>query len=244
MEQQNYGDSHAELYDVIYGTEASSTEIDALEKLAEGGRVLELGVGTGRIAIPLANRGLSVAGIDNSVEMLSKLSSKSGGDKVDVSIGTLPAIDVEGAFQLILCLDQTFLLITNQDSQIECLANAAAKLAPGGKLVLEIFASATPPENGVLLAHANDQATVLWAFTSDPLSQLFHNREIVFYGDRTKVMPFDGRGVSVAELDLMARLSGLTLSERWADWTGSGALDGAMSLISIYEATEAANTAK
>jgi SAM-dependent methyltransferase len=215
--------------------------VDALERLAAGGRVLELGVGTGRVAIPLARRGLSVVGIDNSAAMLAKLSEKSGGDKVDTLKGELPAIDVEGVFQLALCLDQTFLLLPTQDLQIECLANTAAKLAPGGKLVLENFASATPPGNGVLLSQANDRVTVLWAFETDPLSQSFHNREIVFYDGRVSVLPFKGRGVSVPELDLMARIAGLSLTDRWADWSGSRALDGAMSLISIYEASGTAS---
>ena len=242
MKQKNYGDSHADLYDIMYGFEAPAFVVDALEKLAEGGRVLELGVGTGRVAIPLAARGLSVVGIDNSAGMLAKLSSKPGGDKVDAHISELPAIDVEGLYQLVLCLDQTFLLIANQDLQIECLVNTAEKLAPGGKIVLETFADASPPGNGLFLTQANDQATVLWAITSDPLTQCFHNREIVFFGDRATVLPFNGRGVSAAELDLMARLAGLTLTERWSDWGGSRALAGAMSLISIYEAAGIATT--
>ncbi len=243
MKLQKYGDSHAELYDVMYGPQAPGVEIDALEQLAAGGPVLELGVGTGRIAIPLAARGLDVTGMDNSEQMLAQMAGKPGGAAIKAIIGELPAIDVEGEYQLILCMDQTFLLIADQDAQIECLANAAKKLAPGGKLVLETFAAASPPGGGVLLSHANDQATVLWALTFDPYSQLFHNREIVFCGNGSTVLPFNGRGVSMAELDLMARLSGLTLSDRWADWSGDRDLSGAMSIISIFEAARTASGA-
>lgn len=236
MQQKKYGDSHADLFDLMYGEEAPPPMVDALEKLADGGPVLELGVGTGRVAIPLAKRGLNVAGIDNSSDMLAKLAAKPGGEKVNARVGELPKIDVEGQYNLILCLDQTFLLIPDQDAQIQCLVQAASKLAPGGKIVLEMFASASPPGEGVMLTHANDKVTVLWAFVSNPLTQNFHNRELAITDDGITVMPFNGRGVSVAELDLMARLAGLKLSARWGDWSGTPPSGSEMSLVSVFEA--------
>lgn len=234
MIQKNYGDGHASLYDKMYGAEAHPEIIDALEELAAGGSVLELGVGTGRVAVPLAMRGLSVVGIDNSSEMLAHLARKPGGAQVVSLLCELPSIEVEGQFQLIICIDQTFLLLTSQEQQIICLENAAARLAPEGKIVLETFAAAVPPGGGVLLTQANSEATVLWAVHADPISQRFHNREIVFCDGKAEVIPFDGRGVTTAELDLMARLAGLKLESRWADWRGSKSYSGAMSLISIY----------
>lgn len=235
MQRENYGNSHAELFDLMYGARAPTSMIDALERLAGGGPVLELGVGTGRVAVPLSERGVSVVGIDNSEAMLAKLAAKPGSHRVDARLGELPAIEVEGEFRLVLCLDQTLLLLPDQALQVECLVRSVARLAPGGKVVLETFASATPPHGGTLLTQANERVTVLWAAASDAQRQTFHIREIVFHDDAVTVIPFNGRGVSPAELDLMARIAGLKLAARWAGWDGSPPRGGEMNLISIYE---------
>ena len=229
-----YGDGYAELFDYVYGSQAPDSTVDALAQLAGDGPVLELGVGTGRVAIPLAARGLKVTGIDSSASMLSALAAKPGGEAVQTAVSDLPQLGVDGQYRLVACLDNTFLLLTTQDAQAQCIMNAAQALAEDGLLVLETFAGA-PGDFGVIPAHIGENATVLWVFQMDSMSQQFHIREIIFGENLMRVIPFDGRGVTPAELDLMARLAGLRLRERWCDWERTPAGPGSTLVISVYE---------
>lgn len=229
-----YGDNHAELFDYVYGSHAPESTVAALAQLAGDGPVLELGIGTGRVAIPLADRGLKVTGTDNSAAMLSALAAKPGGAAVQTTCSELPQIDVDGQFKVIACLDNTFLLLSTQEAQAQCIVNAAKLLADDGVLVLETLLGGPGGDAGVVPAHFGENATVLWAYQLDPLSQRFHIREIIFGENLVRVVPFDGRGVSAAELDLMAQLAGLELRERWSDWERTPADPGSRLAISIY----------
>jgi len=230
-----YGDGYAELFDFVYGAHAPDSTVATLAQLAGDGPVLELGVGTGRVAIPLAARGLKVTGIDSSAAMLSALAAKPGGDAVQTTFSDLPRIAMDGQYRLVSCLDNMFLLLTTQDAQVQCIMNAAQLLADDGVLVLETFAGRTPGDFEVIPAHLGENATVLWAYQLDPLSQQFHIREIIFGENLVRVVPFDGRGVTAPELDLMARLAGLRLRERWCDWERTPAEPDSTLVISVYE---------
>jgi 2-polyprenyl-3-methyl-5-hydroxy-6-metoxy-1,4-benzoquinol methylase len=234
MAAATYGDGYAELFDFVYGAEAPDSTVTTLAELAGAGPVLELGVGTGRVSIPLAARGLDVTGIDSSAAMLKVLATKPGGEAVRTAISELPEIAAAGRFKLVACVDHTLLLLTTQDEQAQCIANAAEFLTDDGVLVIETFAG-SPGESGVLPAHLGDNATVLWAFQTDAASQQFHIREIIFAENLVRVVPFDGRGVTPAELDLMARLAGLRLRERWSDWERTPAEAGSWLIVSVYE---------
>lgn len=239
MAAATYGDGYAELFDFVYGAHAPDSTVDTVADLAGDGPVLELGVGSGRVAIPLAARGVKVTGIDSSEAMLSALAAKPGGDAVQTAVSDLPEIAVEGQYKLVACLDNTFLLLTTQDAQAQCVMNAAQFLAEDGVLVLETFAGA-PGDFGVIPAHLGDNATVLWVYQVNPLSQQFHIREVILGDDLMRVITFDGRGVTPAELDLMARLAGLRLRERWCDWERTPAEPDSTLIISVYERSAAA----
>ncbi|WP_165945575.1 methyltransferase domain-containing protein [Micromonospora sp. KC606] len=238
MAAATYGDGYAELFDTVYGAFAPDSTVTTLAELAGDGPVLELGVGTGRAAIPLAARGLKVTGIDSSADMLSALAAKPGGDAVQTTVSDLPKIAVDGQYKLVACVDNTFLLLTTQDEQAQCMLNAGQLLADDGVLVLETSVGA-PGDFGVMPAHFGENATVLWAYQVDPLSQQFHIREIIFGENLVRVIPFDGRGVTAAELDLMARLAGLRLRERWCDWERTPAEPDSRLVISVYERSAA-----
>ncbi|MFE0023792.1 class I SAM-dependent DNA methyltransferase [Amycolatopsis sp. NPDC059021] len=232
-----YGDSYAELFDFVYGAQAPDSTVDALAQLAGDGPILELGVGTGRVAIPLAARGLTVTGIDSSKEMLNALAAKPGGEAVRTTLGELPQTTVDGQYRLVSCLDNTLLLLTTQDAQAQCIMNATQLLADDGVLVVEIFAGSPPSDLAVVPAYLGENATALWAYRLDPLSQQFHIHEIIFGDDLVRVIRFDGRGVSAAELDLMAQLAGLRLRERWCDWERTPVEPDSRLIISVYERT-------
>ena len=130
-----YGDRIAEVYDELYGFAAETdAAVELLAELAGGGPVLELGIGTGRLALPLSRRGLPVAGIDASEAMVAKLRDKAGGDAIALTIGDFADVAVDGPFRLIAVVFNTFFALLTQDDQLRCMTNAAARLEPGGPL--------------------------------------------------------------------------------------------------------------
>src|SRR6266511_3017464 len=143
FQPRTYGDAIADVYDEWTGGGpygAADATVDFLARLAgEGGTALELGIGTGRIAIPLAARGVAVTGVDASARMIEKLRAKPGGADLPVTMGDMAQVPVEGSFDRVYVVASTLYCLTDQDSQLECLARAAARLRPGGHLVVEAF---------------------------------------------------------------------------------------------------------
>jgi SAM-dependent methyltransferase len=193
---------------------------DFLASRAGTGPVLELAIGTGRIALPLAARGLPVHGIELSAAMVARLRAKPGGDRIAVTIGDMAATRVPGTFSLVYLVFNTIGNLTTQDAQVDCFANAAAHLAPGGRFVIEVgvpdLRLLPPGQNAVPF---DVSATHLGFDVYDDLvSQSFSSHHVTFRDGRPEyeVVPF--RYVWPSELDLMARLAGLRLAERWAGW--------------------------
>lgn len=239
MAAATYGDGYAELFDFVYGAVAPDSMVATLAELAGDGAVLELGVGTGRVAIPLAARGLKVTGLDSSTTMLSALAAKPGGDAVQTAGCDLPQIAADGKYSLVSCLDNMFLLFPTQEEQTQLFMNVAQRLTDDGVFVLETFVGRTSGDFEVVPAHLGENVTVLWAYHLNPLSQQFHIREIILGEDMVRVVPFDGRGITAPELDLMARLAGLRLRERWGDWERTPPEPDTTLVISVYERSAA-----
>ena len=140
---QTFGERMAEVYDDWYGTRiadrSTQAAADLLARLAAGGRVLELAIGTGRLALPLAQRGLSVHGIDASEAMVARLRQKPGGDAIPVTIGDFAAVDVPGRFDLVLVAFNSLFNLTSQAEQVRCFQNVAGRLTARGVFVVEAF---------------------------------------------------------------------------------------------------------
>ncbi len=218
----SYGVQLADDYDAIYGG-AFDTEgaVDRLVDLAAGGRVLEFGVGTGRIAIPLAERGLDVWGIDGSPDMLKRLQDKPGGEKVTPICGDFATSTADGKFDLVLLLVNTIYAMPTQEDQITCFANAAHHLAPGGRFVIEAWVP-DPPRGEDLRLKARRLGggfAGLVIEDHDARHQILSTIQIVIgEAGQTRSFPIVHRYAWPAELDLMARICGMTLEDRWADW--------------------------
>lgn len=217
-----YGARLADDYDAIYGgifdTDAA---VDRLAILAAGGRVLEFGVGTGRIARPLAGRGLDVWGVDGSSGMLERLKEKPGGEKVTTVCGDFATATAEGKFALVVLLVNTIYAMRTQDDQVTCFANAARHLAPGGRFVVEAWVPDPPRGEGLgLRARRLGRGFAgLVIEDHDAGRQILSTTQIVIgESGQTRTFPVVHRYAWPAELDLMARLSGMTLEDRWADW--------------------------
>jgi SAM-dependent methyltransferase len=234
----SYGDAIADLYDTwAGGVFATEDCVDRLCQLAGQGPVLELGVGTGRVAVPLAARGLDVVGIDASPAMLERLAAKAGG-RVRGIRGDFADVAADGAYALVLAAADTLFMLTAQDEQVRCIANAAARLTPDGVLVIEAFVpGATRYLNGgdTVVRHVGADHVLLGAAVHHPVEQRLDAQQIVMRADGIRLIPGVLRYAWPAELDLMARLAGLRLRERHGDWRGSPFTAASGRHISVYE---------
>ena len=235
--EETYNQRCADVYDQWFGY-FDEAALDVLEELASGGRVLELGIGTGLLALPLAARGVEVHGIDASPEMLAALRAKPGGEALPVTLGDFADVDVEGEFALVYVVYNTLFALQTQEEQVRCFRNVAARLAPGGAFVVEAFVpdlSQLSAGQGVRLLHMTDDRVGIRIFQHDPVRQKLKSRHVVFNESGTRLFPVEIRYAWPSELDLMARLAGLSLRARWGDWRRSEFDAKSEKHVSLYE---------
>lgn len=219
----HFGEEVAQGYDRsladVFEPSAVEPVVDFLAELAGTGAALELGIGTGRIALPLARRGVPVHGIDLSRAMIAKLREKPGAGDVGLTIGDFATTRVPGEFSVVYLVFNTIMNLTTQDAQVACFQNAAAHLVPGGNFVIEVLVPGLqrlPPGETVRAFHVG--ATHLGFDEYDVASQrlVSHHYSVADGKFELHSVPF--RYVWPSELDLMARLAGMTLRERWGGW--------------------------
>ncbi len=233
-----YGDRMAGVYDSFYGSVDVELRMDVLEELAAGGQALELGIGTGSFALPLAARGVEVHGIEISEAMVEQLRAKEGGASVPVTVGDFADVEVDGTFSLIYVLHNTLFMLTEQEEQVRCFENVAAHLDESGVLLVDAFVpDVTRFDRGQeVRARLPDLETVrLDVSTHHRMKQLVDFRHVLLSEEGIRVFPARLRYAWPAELDLMARLAGLRLRERWGDWDRSPFTSKSEGHVSVYE---------
>ena len=194
--------------------------VDLLEELAEGGPVLEFAVGTGRVALPLTERGLAVSGLDISEPMLARLRANQGARAMSLTTGDFTSTRIGGAFSLVYLVFNTIMNVTSQEEQVATFRNAAAHLAPGGHVVVEVGVPALqrlPPGETVRAFALTPEHLGFDEY--DVVTQTLWSHHYRFVSGPARVSSAPYRYVWPAELDLMAQLAGLELRHRWADWT-------------------------
>jgi SAM-dependent methyltransferase len=204
----------------MFAPGAVEPAVSFLAELAGTGAALEFGVGTGRIALPLSQRGVRVHGIDLSPAMVAQLRAKPGGDAVEVTIGDFASTVVEGTFRVVYVVFNTITNLTTQNEQVACFQNDARHLEPGGCFLIEVFVPALqrlPPGETIRAFTARPDRLGFDEYDVASQSLVSHHYSIVDGRLQTLSLPF--RYVWPAELDLMAQIAGLTLRERWSDWT-------------------------
>lgn len=234
-----YGERIADIYDSWYAAYDEHC-IALLAELARGGPALELGIGTGRIALPLAERGVAVHGVDASPAMVAKLRAKPGGEAIPVTMATLSDFALGEGFALAYIAFNTFFGLLTQDEQIRCMENVARHLLPGGRLVIEAFvpdltrfsANQTMRVIGLQSGEARIDASLL-----DLAAQRITSQHIVLTERSARLYPVMLRYVWPAEMDLMARIAGLRLEDRWADWKRAPFGAESTKHISVYQRT-------
>jgi SAM-dependent methyltransferase len=245
FDQATYGDRFADVYDDWYG---AITDTDACVKavadlVAEAGDgprtgdVLELGVGTGRLAVPLAGLGLRVTGVDASFAMLDRLASKPGGDAVETVLGDMADPPVgDATFAVVLVAYNTLFNLVDDGAQARCLAAAAAHLAPGGSVVVEAFVPHDDAQAASVVEPTRVSAdrVVLSVSRSDPGRRLVQGQFVDITEGGIRLRPWQVRWATPAELDALADQGGLRLHARWSDWQRSPFDEAAQSHVSIY----------
>jgi SAM-dependent methyltransferase len=240
MPTNYFGERVAERYDKtsadMFDPATVDPVVDFLAELASDGSALELGIGTGRIALPLAQRGIRVHGIDLSEAMVARLRAKPGSDQIDVTIGDFATTTVNGRFSIAYLVFNTIMNLTSQDEQVACFQNVAAHLQPGGCFVIEV---------GIPDLQRLPPGDTVRPFTVTPARLGFDEYDVAAQGlishhywvgdGKLEVFSVPFRYVWPAELDLMARLAGMSLRERWSGWNREPFTSDSRQHVSVWE---------
>jgi len=233
----SFEEDAAEIYDDVPRGDESAT-VEFLEQVAGGGPALELAIGTGRIALPLAARGIQVDGIDISPAMVAKMRAKAGGEEISVTIGDFADVPVEGTYRLIFVVFNSLFNLLTQEDQVRCFERVAAHLTDGGSFVVEAFVP-------TFLTRLRDDQYVdaeaigvhevrLDVGRHDPVTQRLDESHVHLTGQGVRLYPIVTRYAWPSELDLMARIAGLRLKDRWAGWNREPFTSTSRSHVSVY----------
>jgi SAM-dependent methyltransferase len=240
MTENYFGERVAKSYEAkwpeIFEPAVVEPAVSFLAELAANGAALELGIGTGRIAIPLSRRGVPVHGIDLSPDMIAELRAKPDAASINVTIGDFAATRAGGPFKVAYLVRNTITNLTTQDSQVECFRNVAAQLEPGGCFVIEVYVpelQRLPPAETIHAFAVTPEHLGFEEYDLAAQIAFSHHYWVVNGQFETFSAPF--RYVWPSELDLMARLAGMTLRERWNDWHRQPFTSDSRSHISVWE---------
>jgi SAM-dependent methyltransferase len=226
------------LWPELFDPEFVNPSVDFLVDAARGGSALEFGIGTGRVALPLSERGVRVHGIELSAPMVAELRTRPGAGEIGVTVGDFATANVGETFALVYLLRNTITNLTTQEEQVECLRNAAAHLEPGGCFVIENYVPELrrlPP--GVTTHVFVATPTHVGVGDYDFVRQIEVSRHWWLLDGELRTFSSPHRYLWPGELDLMARMAGLTLRERWSDWHREPFTNESRSHISVWEKT-------
>jgi SAM-dependent methyltransferase len=227
-----YDESSAEMF----ASAVVEPTVDFLAELVRDGRALELGIGTGRIALPLAGRGVSVHGIELSKAMVARLREKPGSEEIGITIGDFATATADGAFSLAYLVFNTINNLTTREAQAACFRNVARHLEPGGRFVVEVGVPGLrhiPPGETF---HVFDASRTHWGIDEyDVQNQGLVSHHFSLIDGRWQLLSMPFRYVWPSELDLMAELAGMTLRERWSDWHRAPFTSESQKHISVWE---------
>jgi SAM-dependent methyltransferase len=236
-----WGAEAASVYDAtsaeMFAPAVLEPTVDVLAALAGEGAALEFAVGTGRVALPLSERGIPVAGIELSPDMAAVLRAKPGAPAVPVTIGDMASARVPGAYSLVYLVFNTIMNVTTQDEQVAVFANAAAHLAPGGRFVVEVGLPAVAGLPATELGRVFDVSPghVGIDTIDDPVAQITSSHHWTLIDGQWRRSSAPYRYVWPSELDLMGRLAGLRLEHRWAGWDKSPFTAASTSQVAVYQ---------
>ncbi|MEP3845704.1 MAG: class I SAM-dependent methyltransferase [Paracoccaceae bacterium] len=233
-----FGELNAEEYDELQDPGTTDQAVALISEIANGGSILELAIGTGRIALPLQGLGHKISGIEGSPEMVAKLREKPGGDEINVVIGDMADVEIDGTFDHVCLVFNTLFNLPTQDAQLRCFSNVAEKLKPGGTFLVETFVpdlSSFKDHQHTKIKRLDKHSVWIEAATHDPVQQTFEFQRIRFSESSTKLVPLPMRYAWPSEMDLMAKLAGLELTDRWGSWDRNDFDADSKMHISVYQ---------
>ncbi len=219
-----------------FSPEVINPVVDFLSELADGGNALEFGIGTGRIALPLAMKGIEVHGIELSNAMIAKLAEKTGGDRIPVTQGDFATTSCGGSFSLVYLIFNTIMNLTTQEQQVRCFQNAASHLDPGGSFIIEVMVPALQSLPHGETNHVFDFRDNHWGIdTYDVVSQSLRSHHLRIRNQKVELSSIPFRYVWPSELDLMARIANLKLKARWGSWKKEPFTNTSRYHVSVWE---------
>jgi len=232
----------AEEYDYVYSNErVTDSAVTTIADLAAGTPILEFGIGTGRLALPLVERGLVVHGVDGSEEMVARLRTKPRGPEIPVTIGDFAEVTLGARFGLVVLAVNTIFALPDQRAQVSCFANAARHLTPGGAFVIEAWI----PDVGAFRHNrlvrqrvVRDGLMSIESLELDPVHQMMRTTQAVLRNGSVRLFPANHRYAWPAELDLMAELAALAREQRWADWRRSPFDGESRAHVTVYRKSD------
>jgi SAM-dependent methyltransferase len=237
-----YGDRIADAYDELpTHPHDADAAVTCLAELSAGGPALELGIGTGRLALPLAGRGFAVSGIDASEAMVAKLRAKPGGGDIPVAVGDFADVDVDGRFGLIFVAYSTFFALPDADAQRRCFERVADHLTVGGRFVIEVFVpdpSRFVRDQHMEVRHVGVDSAVMSVSRHDAAAQRVNSLLVRLTDDGVRTWPVRIRYAYPGELDVMAEEAGLRLEHRWGGWDREPFTDDSVKHVSVYAAAD------
>jgi SAM-dependent methyltransferase len=236
--ETTYGERIAGIYDDLY-QEYDPAVVELLQEQAGHGRVLELGIGTGRIAIPLHQQGVNIAGLDSSQEMIDTLHAKPESAGIEVVLGNFLEIDWDARFDLIFIVFNTFFNLPTQEQQVKCFRSVAEHLTPDGVFLIDAFVpdmTLFDDNQTVRLLRLDEERVQLHVSKHHPAKQQVTSQMVLLTDAGLNLYPVKLRYAWPSELDLMAQLAGMKLKHRWGSWDKSEYNEESVKHISIYEA--------
>ena len=241
FDETTFGKIYAGDYDTLHDPGTTEESAALIAGLADGKRLLEFAIGTGRMAMPLVARGFDVSGIEGSPDMADILRAKPGGTDIPVEIGDIATTRVEGEFDFVFLVFNTLFNLTTQEAQVQCFQNAADHLRPGGRFLVETFVPDMNRFSDTNSARAIDVgADSAWLELAqhDPVAQRVDFQRVRFSSEGSKLFPLQMRYAWPQEIDLMARLAGLALENRWSGWNREPFTRDSTMHVSVYKKPE------
>lgn len=234
---ETFGALNAEDYDALHDPGTTAEAVALLAELAGAGPTLELAIGTGRVAIPLAARGVQIEGMDASPDMVAKMRAKPGGEAIPVTMGDMAHLGLDGSFDFAFLIFNTLFNLLTQDDQVRCFKGVAAHLSPGGRFLVEAFVpdpSRFPGGQSVRTRSIGRHGVTLEAAVHDAATQVIEHQYLRFGPEGMQMIPLPMRYAWPAEIDLMAQLAGLELETRWGGWHKEPFTGASQMHVSLY----------
>lgn len=237
-EPDTFGKLHADQYDELHNPGTTEEAVALLGDLAGKGRTLELAIGTGRVALPLAKQGVEISGFDASTEMIAKLKEKPGGEDIPTFVADMANFELGERFDFAFLIFNTIYNLTTQQDQVSCFQSTAKHLNPRGKFLVEAFMpnrETFENHQAVRTKHVSFDSVWLEAVKHDPLTQNLNYQRIKISPEGTQLSPLPMRYIWPSELDLMAQLAGMKLIDRWGSWQRAPFTSDSQMHVSLYQ---------